>query len=174
MAVVESSYKIGFSRIPRYRRKRTVSLHVFGENVTFHSAYSPKTHNFASSLNTLSTAKSAQFYSAISLTTISLTSRFRRKRKVWLRFFAKSAQNDPKTHSYEDNAKFISAFSGTTISHASRFRRKRGVIENIKYLGKFLEYFRKCCLYCVFYLLVPERCKRSLKTDDENLVHVYL
>jgi hypothetical protein len=136
---------------------------VFGKNVTFHSAYSPRTHNFASSPNTLYTAESAQFYSAFSPTTISLNPRFRRKRKVWLRFFAENAQNDPKTQSYEDNAKFNSAFSATTLGHASRFQRKRGVIENFEYLGEFLEYFRKCSLYCVFYLLVTERCKKNKK-----------
>ncbi len=38
--------------------------------------YLPKTHNFASSLNSLYTAESAQFYSAFSPTTISLTPRF--------------------------------------------------------------------------------------------------
>ena len=75
-------YITGFSRIPRYRQKRTVSLRVFGENATFNSAFSPKTHNFASSLNPLYTAESAQFYSAFSPTTISLTPRFRRKREV--------------------------------------------------------------------------------------------
>jgi hypothetical protein len=82
-------------------------------------------------------AESAQFYSAFSTTTISLTPRFRRKREVWLRVFAEKAQNDPKTHSYEDNAKFNSAFSATTLSHISRFRRKRRVIENFEYLGEF-------------------------------------
>ncbi len=131
---VKSSYIIGFSRIPRYRRKRTVSLRVFGENATFHSAYSPKTKNSASSLNTLCIAKSAQFYSAFSATTISLTPRFRRKRKVWFRFFAENAQNDQKTHSYEDSAMFNVAFSATTLSHASRFRRKREIIKNFEYL----------------------------------------
>ncbi len=110
--MLKSSYKIGFSRIPCYRQKRTVSLRVLGENITFHSAYSPKTHNFASSLNTLYTAESAQFYSAFLPTTISLTLRFRQKCKVWLRFFAESAQNDPKTHSYKDNAKFNSRAFG--------------------------------------------------------------
>jgi hypothetical protein len=48
------------------------------------------------------------------------------------------------------------------------------VIENFKYLGEFKEYFRKCCLYCNLHLIVTERCKKSLKTDEENLVHVYL
>jgi hypothetical protein len=105
---------------------------------------------------------------------ISLTPRFRQKREVWLRFFAENVQNDPKTHSYEDNAKFNAAFSATMLSHASRFRRKRRVIENFEYLGEFEEYFRKCRLCCVLYLLVTERCKKSLKTDYENLVHVYL
>ncbi len=93
--------------------------------------------NSASSLNTLYIAESAQFYSAVSPTTISLTPRFRRKREVWFRFFAENAQNDPKTHSYEDSAKFNVAFSGTTLSHASRFRRKQGVIENFEYLREF-------------------------------------
>ncbi len=49
---------------------------------------------------------------------ISLTLRFRRKREVWLCFFAKNAQNDPKTQSYVDNGKFNSAFSATTLSYA--------------------------------------------------------
>ncbi len=160
---VKSSYIIVFSRIQCYHRKHTVSLRVFGENATFHSAYSPKTHNFASSLNTLYTAKSAQFYSAFSPTTTSLTPRFRRKREVWLRFFAENAQNDPKTHSCEDSAKFNSAFSATTLSHASRFRRKRRVIDNFECLSKFEEYFRKCWLYCVLYLLVTERCKKKFQ-----------
>jgi hypothetical protein len=79
-----------------------------------------------------------------------------------------------KRTSYEDDAKFNSAFSATMLSHASRFWRKRGVIENIKCLGKFKEYFQKCWLCCILYLLVIKRCKKSLKTDDENLVHVYL
>ncbi len=126
----------------------------------FHSVYLPKTHNLASSLNTLYTAESAQFYSAFSPTTISLTPRFCRKCEVWLCFFAENAQNNPETHSYEDNSKFNSAFSATTLSHASRFWRKRGVIENFEYLGEFKEYFWKCWLYCILHLLVPERCKK--------------
>ncbi len=130
-------YIIGFPRIPRYRQKRTVSLRVFSENATFDSAYSPKTHISPSSLNTLYTTESAQFYSAFLLTTIRLIPRFRQKCEVLLRFFAENAQNDPKTHRYEDSAKFNSAFSATTLSHASRFRRKRGVIENLEYLCEF-------------------------------------
>jgi hypothetical protein len=70
-------------------------------------------------------------------TTISLTPRFCWKREVWLRFIAENAQNDPKTHSYEDNAKFNAAFSAITLSHALRFQRKRRVIENFEYLGEF-------------------------------------
>jgi hypothetical protein len=84
---------VWFSRIPRYRRKRTVSLRVYGKNVTFHSAYSLKMKNSASSLNTLYIAESAQFYSAFSPTMISLTP---------LRDFA-------------ENAKFDSAFSPRTL-----------------------------------------------------------
>ncbi len=118
----------------------------------FHSAYSPKTHNFVSSLNTLYIAESAQFYSAVLLRTISLTPHFRRKREVWLRFFAENAQNDPKTHSYKDNAKFNATFSATMRSHASRFRRKRRVIENFEYLGEFEEYFENvdCTAFCIY------------------------
>ncbi len=130
-----------FSRIPRYRHKRTVSLRVFGDNATFHSAYSPKSCKSTLSLNMLYTAKSAQFNSTFSPTTISLTPRLRRKREVSLPFFAENAHNDPKTHSYEDNAKFHSAFSPTMLSYASRFRRNRGVIENFEYLGEFEEVF---------------------------------
>jgi hypothetical protein len=91
-----------------------------------------------------------------------VTPRFRRKREVWLPFFAENAQNDPKTHSYEDNAKFHSAFSPTALSYASRFQRNRGVIENFEYLCEF-EDFRKCWFYCVLYLLVFERCKNKCK-----------
>jgi hypothetical protein len=87
----------------------------------------------------LYTAESAQFNSPFSSTTISLTPRFHRKCKF--DFFAKNAQNDPKTHSYEDNAKFHSAFSLTMLSYASRFRRNWGVIENFEYLGEFEEEF---------------------------------
>jgi hypothetical protein len=131
-------------------------------------------HNFASSQNTLYTAESAQFYSAFSLTTISLTPRFCGKREVWLNFFAENAQNDPKTQCYEDNAKFNSAFSATTLSHTLRFRRKGRVIKNFEYLGEFLEYFRKGWLYCVFIYKWLKDAKERLKTGDENLVHVYL
>jgi hypothetical protein len=74
---VKSLYIIRFLQTLRYHQKRTVSLHVFGKNAMFHFAYSPKMHNSASSLNTLYTAENAQFYSAFSPTTISLTPRFR-------------------------------------------------------------------------------------------------
>jgi hypothetical protein len=57
--------------------KCTVSLRVFSENAMFHSAYLPKTHNFASSLNTLYIAKNARFYFGFLL-----TPRFHQKRKV--------------------------------------------------------------------------------------------
>jgi hypothetical protein len=85
----------------------------------------------------LYTAESTQFYSAFSPTTVTLTPRFRRKREIWLRFFAENAQNDPKTHSCKDSTKFNSAFSATTLSQASRFQWKRPVIENFEYLGEF-------------------------------------
>jgi hypothetical protein len=86
-------------------------------------------------------SESAQFYSAFSPTTISLTQRFRQKHKVCLCVFSENAQNDPKTHSCKDSAKFNSAFLATTLSHASRFRRKRRVIKNFEYLGEFENYF---------------------------------
>ncbi len=82
-------------------------------------------------------AESTQVYSAFPPTPISLTPRFRRKCEVWLRFFAENAQNDPKTHSYEDSAKFNVAFSASMLSHTSRFQQKRGVIENFEYLCEF-------------------------------------
>jgi hypothetical protein len=62
--------------------KRYVSLRVFAEKVTFHSVYSPEMHNSASFPNTPFTAESAQFFSSFSPTMISLTLRFRQKRKV--------------------------------------------------------------------------------------------
>ncbi len=153
---VKLSYKIGFSRIPRYRRKCTVSLRVFCEYAMFHSAYLPISRNSAPSLNMLYTAESAQFNSPFLPTTISLTQRFCWKREVWLPFFAEKTQNDPKTDSYEDNAKFQSKFLPTMLSYASRFRRNRGVIKNFEYPGEIEEDFRKCWLYCVLYLLVIE------------------
>jgi hypothetical protein len=156
------SYIIGVSRIPRHRRKCTVSLRVFGENASFHSAYSPKSRNSAPSLNMLYTAESPQFNSPFLPTTISLTPRFRRKHEVWLPFFAENAQNDPKTHNYKDNDKFHSVFLPTMLSYALRFRWNREVTENVEYRGEF-EDFQKCKLYCVLYLLVIERCKNKLE-----------
>ncbi len=131
---------------------------------------SPQTHRFTlyfwqiRRVNTLHTAESAQFYSAFSPTTISLTPRFRWKRKFWLHFFAEKVQNDPKTCSCEDNAKFNSAFSVTMLSYTTRFRRKkRGVIQNFEYLGEFEEDLRRSKFYCVLYLLVIEKCKKRFK-----------
>jgi hypothetical protein len=125
---VKSSYIIGFSRIPRYRRKRTVSLRVFGENDKFHSTYSLKTKNSASSLNTIYIAESTQFYSAFSPTTISLTPRFCRKREVWLTFSLKPL----KTIRKRTDTK-------TALSLTSRFRRQRSAMlhafgENVELL----------------------------------------
>jgi hypothetical protein len=57
-----ASYKIGFSQIPRYRQKHTISLHVFGENVTFYSAYLLKMHNSAASLHMIRTAWLSRVY----------------------------------------------------------------------------------------------------------------
>jgi hypothetical protein len=124
-----------------------------------------KTRNSAPSLNTMYTAESAQFYSLFLPTTIGLPLHCPRKWKVWLHFFAENAQNDPKTHSYEDNAKFHSVFLVTTLSYATRFQRKLGVSKNFKYPAEFEEDFWKCWLYCVLYLLVVWRCK---KRGDSN------
>jgi hypothetical protein len=170
---VKSLYKIGFSRKPRYQWKRTVSFCVFSKNVTFHSAYSTKTHNSASSLNTLYTAESAQFYSTFSPMTISLTPRFPWKREVWLRFFAESAQNNPKTHSSKDNTIFNSVFSATTLSHASRFRRK-GSDRELQISWRICRIFSKMLAVLRFVSISDWKMQKSLKTDDENLVHVYL
>jgi hypothetical protein len=160
---VKSSYIIGFSRIPRYRRNRAVSLRVFGENAMFHFSYrySPKLHILASSPNTLYTAESAQFYSAFLPTTISLTPPFR-------------------------NAKFDSSFSPKTFktirkrtvrktapSLTSRFRRQRSaMIRAFGENGELLKTSNICTNFknvfenvgCTpFYLLVTERCKNKLK-----------
>jgi hypothetical protein len=103
----------------------------------------------------------------------SFTPHFRRQLLVWLRFFAENAQNDPKMHSYEDYAKFNAAISATTLSHTSRFWRKRRVIENFEYLGEIEEYFRKCWLYCVLYLLVTERCKKKVQKQTMKISCVW-
>ncbi len=72
-------------------------------------------------------------------------------------------------HSYEDSTKFNSALSATALSHPLRFRRKRGVIENFEYLGELKDYFRKCWLYCVLYLLVTERCKKKVQKQTMEI-----
>ncbi len=70
---VKFSYIVGFLRILRYCQKHTVSLSIFGEKATFHFAFSLQMSNYTSSLNTLYTAESAQFYSMFLPTLISLT-----------------------------------------------------------------------------------------------------
>ncbi len=54
----------------------------------------------------------------------------------------------------------------TALSYAKRFWQKWGVIKNFKYRCE-LKDFQKCWLSCVWYLF-------KLKTDYENLLHVYL
>ncbi len=114
---VKSSYIIGFSRIQRYHRKRTASLRVFDKNTSFHSAYSPKTHNSASYLNTLNTAQSAQFYFAFSPTTISLTPRFRENVKFDSVFSLKTLKTIPKR-----------TVTKTTLNLTPRFWRQRSAV----------------------------------------------
>ncbi len=65
-------------------------------------------------------------------------------------------------------------FLATTFSYALRFRPNWGVIENFEHVAEFEEDFGKCWLYSVLYLLVIGGYKKSLQTDNENLVHVYL
>jgi hypothetical protein len=108
----------------------------------FHSVYSPKTHNSASSLNTLYTAESAQFYSAFSPTTISLTPRFRRKREILL-----------KMHSYEDAAKFNVAFSATKRSAMLRAFGENGEFSKISNIcANFKNVFENvgCTAFCIY------------------------
>jgi hypothetical protein len=138
---------------------------VIAENAPFHSAYSLETLRFIPRICRKRMIPLLFWIHGILLKAHSFTSHFlqQRNREAWLRFFTENAQNDPKTHSYEDNAKFNSAFSVTILSHASGFRWKQCVIENFEYLGEFEEYFRKCWLYCILYLLVTERCKKKLK-----------
>jgi hypothetical protein len=66
------------------------------------------------------------------------TARFWRKRLVSLRLFAKNAQYDPKTCSYEDNAYCHCSFLARALSYVMRFRRKQGMN-----LGEFEKDFRK-------------------------------
>ncbi len=139
---------------------------------TFLSMNSPKTHNSASSLNTLYTVESTQIYTAFSHTTISLTLRFCGKSEVWLNFFAKDAHNDPKTRSYEENANYCT-FSAATLSYALRFRRKQGVIKKISNIWANLRMIFKnvdCIVFCIY------KWSKDAKTSlgYENLVHMYL
>ncbi len=143
---------------------------VIAKNAPFHNAFSAKTLRFTPHIRRKCIIPLLHWIRCIlpkapafSPTTISLTPRFRWKHEVLLRFFAEIAQNDPKTHSYEDSAKSNYEFSETTLSHALRVRRKRGVIENFEYMGEFEEYFWNCWQYCVLCLLVTERCKKKFK-----------
>ncbi len=79
-------------------------------------------HNSASSLKTLCTVESAQFYSTFSPTTIRLTWHCLKNAKYSSTFLAEDAQYDPKKPSYEDNAKFHSAFLLTELSYATSFQ----------------------------------------------------
>jgi hypothetical protein len=159
-------------RILCYRQKRIISLRIFGGNSTFHSAFLPKTHNSVSSLNTLYTDKSTNFYSAFLPTTISLTLHICRKRWAWLGFFTK---NDPKTHSYKDKAKLHYAFSATMLSYATRLRRKTRSDRKFQISGQiwrqFLQMFFELCFVSINDWTMQ---KKGLKTDFANLVHVYL
>ncbi len=73
----------------------------------------------------------------------------------------------------------------TTLNFTPCFRRQRSVMPCVfgqigewlkisNMWAEFEEDFGKCWLYCVLYLLVIEGYKKSLQTDYENLVHVYL
>jgi hypothetical protein len=47
------------------------------------------------------------------------------------------------------------------------FRWEREVIESFECLGEFEKDFQKCWIYCVWYLLMTELCKKKLKTNYE-------
>ncbi len=139
------------------------------QNATFLSMYSPKTHNSASSLNTLYTVKSTQFYTTFSSTTNSLTLRFCGKSEVWLNFFVKNAHNDPKTQLRRQC--LIPHIVAATLSYAMRFWQKRVVIKKISNIWKIFENL-DCIVFCIYKW--SKDAKTSLKTGYENLVHVYL
>jgi hypothetical protein len=88
---------------------------------------------------------------------ISFTPRFRQKREVWLCLFTKNAKNIPKTHSYKEKAKFNIA------QPCFALLAKWGVIKIFECVGEFEEYFQKCWLCCVLYLLVTERSKKKVE-----------
>jgi hypothetical protein len=98
-----------------------------------------KTRNSASFLNTLYIAESAQFYSAFSLITITVTRHFCNKAKFHPAFFAENAQYDLKTRIFKTTGKFHLVFSATALTFATRFRRN--VVDTSKYLGEFKKYF---------------------------------
>jgi hypothetical protein len=104
----------------------------------------------------------------------SVTLRCHRKHKVWLHFFAEEAQNDPKTHCYEENAKFHSALLVATLIYATCFRQKLGVIENFEYLGEFGKDFENVgwTEFCIYFS--DWNMRKKVKSGYDNLVHVYL
>ncbi len=53
------------------------------------------------------------------------------------------------------------AVTKTALSFAAPFWRKRRMFENFKYLGNFSKDVRKYLLYCVWYLLRIELCKKG-------------
>jgi uncharacterized protein (UPF0297 family) len=71
--------------------------------------------------------------------------------------FAKNAQYDLKTRSYENIAQCNCALLATALSYVTRFQQKRGMIKNFGYLDEFEKDFENVgWLYCVWHLLIIE------------------
>ncbi len=126
-----------------------------------HKNLKEKKNNSASSLNTLHTAESAPFYPAFSPTTISFTPRCRRKREVWLHFFAGDTQNDPKMHGYEDNAEFHSTFSAIMLNYATT---KTGSDWKIRSGGRIWTQFSKMLAVLCFVSISDCKVQKRLKS----------
>ncbi len=117
--------------------------------------------------------KKAKFYSAYFLTTISLPQHCCWKREVWLHLFAKDAQKGQKMYSYKDNNKFHSVFLATALSLTPRFQQKGEVMEDFEYLRIWKDFYKMLAVLC-FVSLNDWKVRTRLKTDRENLAHVYL
>jgi hypothetical protein len=126
---------------------------VVTENAPFHTAFSANILNLTlnsrksckstSSLNTLHTDESPQFYSAFSSTTNSVIRRCCQKSQVFPSFFAEDGQY---------SCAFF--FSARALRHATCFQRKWGIIKMFEYLSEFEQDCQHCLLHCIWYLLM--------------------
>jgi hypothetical protein len=151
----QKNFKIKFKILPYYQifanTALSLEMHRFNPRFcwnwyVFYSMCWLKTHNSASSVNTLCTAESAQFYFAFLPTMISLTPRCRWKRENGLNFFTEDAQNDLKRMVTNE------VNSATAHNYARCFQQKRRVIKNFYTRANLNKIFENvgCTLFWIY------------------------